>query len=482
MFYASTHFAPTNPFWRDLPGLTSYIARVQSFLQRGQPDNDVLLYFPVYDHWQRADDPAFQLSIHNPEQWFYNLPVHAAAQSMQDRGYTFDYVSDRLLTSLREDGGALQAEGGAYQTIVLPAVEHMPLATLEHLVTLAESGATILVQGALPQAVPGWDALEARRKRLQELRQAIAFGPASGAGIRTAERGEGRFLLGDDLTALLAAADVAREPMVEQGLRFARRQHAQGHHYFVTNLGATPVEGWMPLGTEAASAVLFDPMQDRRGVAAVRDTESGPEVYLRLEPGASRVLRTFTTEIVDGPRWTYLDRGTPHLLEGTWTVEFIDGGPQLPPRYTTERLVSWTAQGGEARRFAGTARYRLPFEAPSANPDAWALDLSRVRESARVYLNGEDLGRAWAHPFTLPVGDALQPGKNVLEIEVTNLMANRIADLDQRGVEWKTFYDINFVGIDYQPFDASDWSPMPSGLLGPVALVPETAFQPDGSI
>lgn len=37
---------------------------------------------------------------------------------------------------------------------------------------------------------------------------------------------------------------------------------------------------------------------------------------------------------------------------------------------------------------------------------------------------------------------------------------------------------INFVGIDYQPFDASAWSPMPSRLLGPVSLIPATAVQP----
>ena len=478
LFYASTHFAPTNPFWRDLPGLTSYITRAQSFLQRGQPDNDVLLYFPVYDHWQRADDPAFQLSIHNPEQWFYNLPMHDAAQAMQAQGYTFDYVSDRLVTALREDGGALHAEGGRYATVVLPAVEHMPLATLEHLIALAESGATVVVQEAMPQAVPGWEERDARRKRLHALREAVAFGPASGTGVRTADVGDGRFLLGADLAVLLDAAGVVREPMADRGLRFARRQHAQGHQYFVSNLGSTPVEGWVPLGTDAASAVLFDPLRDRRGVAAIRDTQSGPEVYLQLEPGASRVLRTFTTASVEGPAWTYLEPGTPQVLDGTWTVAFIDGGPELPADYSATQLTSWTAQGGEAERFAGTARYRLTFEAPAAHPDAWTLDLGRVRESAHVYLNGEDLGRAWAHPFTLPVGDALQPGENVLEVEVTNLMANRIADLDRRGVEWKTFYDINFVGIDYQPFDAANWPPMPSGLLGPVALIPERERPP----
>jgi len=57
-------------------------------------------------------------------------------------------------------------------------------------------------------------------------------------------------------------------------------------------------------------------------------------------------------------------------------------------------------------------------------------------------------------------------------VEVTNVAANRIRDLDQRGVEWKKFYDINFVNIDYETFDASKWKVMPAGLTGQVFITP----------
>ena len=59
-------------------------------------------------------------------------------------------------------------------------------------------------------------------------------------------------------------------------------------------------------------------------------------------------------------------------------------------------------------------------------------------------------------------------------MEVTNVAANRIRDLDRRGVKWRNFYDINFVNINYKPFDASNWPLADSGLLGPVRLVPVT--------
>jgi len=67
---------------------------------------------------------------------------------------------------------------------------------------------------------------------------------------------------------------------------------------------------------------------------------------------------------------------------------------------------------------------------------------------------------------------------NRLEVSVTNLSANRIADLDRRGVPWKKFYNVNMPpklpenrGADGL-FSAAKWEPLPSGLLGPVTLTP----------
>ena len=67
---------------------------------------------------------------------------------------------------------------------------------------------------------------------------------------------------------------------------------------------------------------------------------------------------------------------------------------------------------------------------------------------------------------------ALKPKDNRLEVEVTNVSANRIRDLDRRGVKWKSFNDINMVNLDYKPFDASGWPLADSGLLGPVTVTP----------
>ena len=285
--------------------------------------------------------------------------------------------------------------------------------------------------------------------------------------------GKGRVLVGHDVERLLDAAGVRRERMVDHaGVRFIRRRQAGGRHYFISYSEATPLDGWIPLAVPAAAVAIMDPMSERTGLAQLRTgTDGQAEVYLQLEPGASLILRTFDRPVTGAP-WTSLRPvGAAVELRGNWSVTFLAGGPVLPASFRTDTLVSWTERGDEeAKRFAGTARYSIRFDAPGEG-SAYLLDLGRVAESARVRLNGKELGVLFASPFRVETGPLRRTG-NELEIEVTNLSANRIRDLDVRRVPWKVFEDINFVGIDYKPFDASGWPLKPSGLLGPVRLEP----------
>jgi alpha-L-rhamnosidase len=70
LFYASTNFAPSNSFWCDLPELNGYIARCQSFLQAGRPDNDILLYHPIHELWHSDERKGLllhRMSIHRSQ-------------------------------------------------------------------------------------------------------------------------------------------------------------------------------------------------------------------------------------------------------------------------------------------------------------------------------------------------------------------------------------------------------------------------------
>ncbi len=469
-FYASVNFGPQGGLWHDLPEFNAYVTRCQSMLQSGASDNDVLLYFPVYDAWESPGN----LIIPNP------LPpaFTSAALALWDRGYAFDHVSDRFLTQAKCKAGRVVVPGGAYRVVLVPACRVMPGATLQNLVRLAHEGATILFQGDLPADVPGFGSFDRRRTDFRKLVEGVRFSDKHGESIRRASLGKGAFFAGGDLDALLQAAAVSREPSVDLGLRFVRRADFQGHIYFLANRGQKAVDGFVTLGTSAKSAVLLDPRFEKRsGLAALRQDSSGAtQVYLQLQPGESCVLHTSTKKSVRGPAWSYFESsGKPMALTGSWKVQFVEGGPELPAAFETQELASWTKLGGdEAARFAGTARYTLEFERPNGAADDWLLDLGRLGDSARVKINGCDPGPAWCGPFQVRIGEYLRPGKNILEVEVTNLAANRIADLDRRHVNWKYFYDAN-VAAHRSPgreLDASNWPLRDSGLLGPVRLQP----------
>lgn len=119
----------------------------------------------------------------------------------------------------------------------------------------------------------------------------------------------------------------------------------------------------------------------------------------------------------------------------------------------------------------GTGVYTTTFRLTKQQArQHWMIDLGDVRESARVYLNGRFLGCAWAVPFVLDCRDALRKGTNELRIEVTNLPANRIADLDRKGIKWRKMNEINVVDINYKKTTYENWTPVKSGLNSEVKL------------
>lgn len=469
LFYASTDFVPTDPIWHDFPALNAYITRCQSVLQAGKPANDVLLYWNLSDLWMNRPK-LFQLPIEG--HWLTSEPIAATAQTLWERGFGYDYVSDRQIQAAQAAEGNIRLPGGTYRVIVVPPSRYLPEKTLQTLLALAKAGATVVFVERLPEDVPGLANLTERRKTLHALLDSLTF--ETTAGIRQANVGSGRVVLGNDVTSLLTVAQVPRETLTDHpGLMVVRRTHSGGHHYFLVNQGKDALDDWIEFAAPAQSAVLMEPMSGRVGRAQSRAGKAGSAQFrLQLQPGESLIVRAFTSERVPGADWHYLEaNGEPVPLNGNWSVSFVEGGPNLPGAYRTETLTSWTdREDPETQRFAGTARYTLTFDAPHAAGD-WLLDLGTVRDSARVRLNGQEVGTLIAPPYRLPLGTLKKTG-NVLEIDVTNVAANRIRDLDRRKVEWRLFQEINFVNIDYKPFDASGWAVRPAGLLGPVRLFP----------
>ena len=480
MFYASVHFGPTNSFWPDFAALNQYVTRCQSFLQLGEPDNDVLVYWPIYDSWSQVGRSLLQ-------HYRQTVPreLQDVARTLWEAGYTFDYISDRQLNDVRCDDGALRIGKATYRIVIVPKCHYIPLETFRGLQSLARQGATVVMVDQFPADVPGLAHLDVRRREFRRLVSRLNF---SDKAVCRTLLGHGQFLLGKTLRDMLSMAGVSREPMVEHGLEFVRRSLGDGMCYFIRNSKDRVFDGWVPLRVDAACVAIFDPMCGRAGLAALRRLgKGGNRVYLQLAPGQSCILRTFDREI-EGPLYGYFDTAGPAQEVGeTWTVRFVRGGPDLPPTVQAQKLGSWTDLEGEAVKvFSGTACYTIAFERPGDDADGWLLDLGRVCESARVIVNGKKLGTLISAPFQLTIPADQLKEHNTLRVYVSNLMANRIADLDRRGVNYKKFYNVNFPARRRENrgpdgyFNAAKWPAQESGLIGPVTLTPLDSVVPAG--
>ncbi|MBO4809956.1 MAG: glycosyl hydrolase family 2 [Prevotella sp.] len=429
-FYASIDMSPTNSIWRDAPYFMEYVERCQSFLQWGQPDNDFLVLLPVRDAWKKSTGKMLmQFSIHVMGQL---MPEFRQAILDIDRaGFDCDYISERLLMNTRCEGGMLITQGGTrYKGLIIPGSGEMPEKVKRHIDELKAQGAPIMY---------GIDA---------------------------------------DKMARVAKP----EPMKTQyGLKAIRRKNANGYHYFIANLTPNDIEKRVPLAIDFKGARWYNPLNGNITMADFNEDGIG----VSLRSGESMILQTYD-EPMGGSTiaFTLKNAMTPHVVnaynrfetipvDGPWTLSFIDESPKVNKTYHFDKLQTWEMLDEETRVTMGTGVYATRFKLTKKQlaDGQWHIDLGDVRESACVYINDQFIGCAWSVPFVLDTKGTLKAGWNDLRIEVTNLPANRISDMDRRGVKWRKMEDINVVDINYKKTTYDQWTLMPSGLNSEVKLI-----------
>jgi hypothetical protein len=454
-FYASVNFNDTNPIWEDAPAMFEYISRSQSLLQQGQPDNDVLVYWPVHDSWAKFNkgDPLVQFAIHRLDTWLSGTPFYKTTHHLLKGGYSIDYISDRFLEKINVENGIIQLPGGDYRSIVVPATQNMPLKTLKKLLALRHMGASVVFLGR-PQTVPGFFEYQ---KREQELKTFVKKNINKVYSLK-------------EMEILLNKAGVIKEELSKEGLKFIRRKHRGEKIYYLVNHTPNKIEGLIPLGVQAKEVLILDPLTGKRGKAITKQVGDITKVKLSLPSGLSVFLKTF--DRVSTAKWKYYNpSGESYQVSGNWDFKTIKGGPHNDYSKKINRLTSWTEWDEKMVAFSGTAQYEIEFKRPSEHEGPWLLKLADVRESAKIWLNDQYLGKLWSNPYQLNI-ENLKKGNNILRVQVTNSGSNRIKAKEARGEEWKIFYNTNIVGLDYQPFDASKLDVLDAGLLKAPLLTP----------
>lgn len=455
-FYATCQMNRFNPIWRDADIVNAYITRVQSVAQTTAIDNDMLVYWPVHDFWHDATGFEKQMSVHALD-WFGDQPIGKISRRLYDEGYSFDFISERQLFKL-----APSNETG-YKAIVVPGAEHMKAPTLDRLFRLARNGGyKLFFIGGFPHTVPGWKNVENGEMELRALCDNAPKGVFAG-GFEDAKFG-----------------DVCRKEPFNRaaGLMYTRHKKDGVTYYFIANqLKDEGVNARFIPSAGTKNATVMDPMTG--AIFAADVNEEG--ILVNLPIGHSTIIAVGCEEKAPGRGIAGLKKIVMTPFFGPWKRTPVAGGPEMPPEKVSLHYPEmWGARGSRWPEwgFSGTMRYEHEFEWNNGKAEGLAiLDLGKVVQSAKAYLNGEYVGGAIMAPWKIEFpAEKIREGKNVLWVDVTSDGANRLRWLDtKKPYEWQTFTDINMVDINYnKPFDASRWKQHEYGLRGPVTLLVKT--------
>ena len=523
VFYASTLANHNNTWWRHYPHLARYVQRASSVLRQGIAVNPVGVYLPLADVFAKYGSGGLHIDVELEEHLgteFFN--------ALRRAGYDFDLLNDHALAELAKvDEGKLRVGTGVYSAVVLPGVRFILPESLERLVEFVESGGLVLFLGQVPDAAPGLMEEEARTARVRaaigrllpdgtpEPGRPVAVGKgAAGFAERPADTiRQLRARIHPDFR-ILDAGDHSEEArrLARENVGFLHRRLSDTDCFFVSNISGQPQnlltrfavghrrpQRWNPETGETEEVLPF-----YYALAQFESLEV-TDVQLRLQPFESCFIvfatskeppfvtdtnlraplraekrgdRTVISGLAEENGVYWINRGDPDLrrqfavkgipppvsVEGPWNLTLGEGAS-----IELAQLRSWN-ELPEGKAYSGWAKYETVFEMADAGRDLeWMLDLGVVHETAEVTLNGVNLGVAWKAPRRLPCGSALRAGENQLVVEVANLWIHHVHSLpkpdvsavaETYGIRWGTYGEV-------EPETLA-----PSGLLGPVRLVP----------
>ena len=442
-----------NDTWAEQAGpWVEYLSRASYMLQQGRSVNDVA--------------------------YFYGEGAPAAAPFGEPNrpgvpdGYGYDYVNTEVLlerATVRD--GRIELPGGAsYGLLVLPATTaSMSLPLARKLQALVEQGATVLAPK--PKTTPGLGG-DAGVATIAD----VLWGGTDGRTVTEHRYGKGRMIWGQETGAVLEGLKLQPDyafsrQHADSDIVATHRSDAGTEIYFVANLKPRAEKVEASFRVTGMKPELWYADSGRTAPASYRIEGGRTLVDLGLESHGSVfvVFREKTTvNAVALPETSVKPLAT---LTGPWKLDFAPGGG-APAGTMMSSLASWSESGIEGvKYYSGSATYRRELQAAPAwfrKGSRLLLDLGQVHAMARVKVNGKVLPLLWKAPYVADVSGVLKPGRNTLEIQVTNLWPNRLIGDAQPGAT----HPISFTTFKaYRPESKLS----SSGLLGPVRVMDESA-------
>ncbi|MEX2758256.1 MAG: glycosyl hydrolase, partial [Candidatus Sigynarchaeota archaeon] len=463
-------FGDSNPLWPAMEHLHGYIARLGYLLSCGQPEIHVVVYYPARDFWAKTPDTRRRAEAHD-----------RVVQRLLDLQCDFDFIDDDLLVdpAISVEPGALVIGPMRYGVICLSPTAWISPAARSALSKCARAGVKVLW-------VVANDADQDDQCTIPE-----------GATLVNIDQ------VRDHVPRLVEIQPDS--PELHAWLRVCKRQLSTGALYFITNEHMDRIEAsiifhddGIPLRVDPGSGQI-------ESIPDAERTGKDWEIPVKFHFAGSKVIWFCTDGTVGMQPGLNSDFKPRHpasmQLIGVSTgwkcrilrshvitkagIEIHDysgnnaGGHVSPPGILARSehvmhpssipvpvpLGDWRSKVGD--NFSGEVEYSVEFDCTLAIAGAArVLDLGDVKYVARVILNGKDLGtRSWS-PYSFPLKNVLQKGKNVLQVRVTNTLANQYHSFSLEK-HWSKAQ----LGPYHPKALKFERDSRPSGLFGPVAIM-----------
>lgn len=381
------YFKGKNPEYEYFKKIAEYLERGAKLLSSGRHVADVALLYDAEFKWMSPD----------------GVPMENVAKELYTKHIDYDIVPTDYLEKVSVTDGDIVIGDEKFKALIVPYARFIHEKAKKALEELKNSGAKIIFTDSLPENLDG----EFTVKPLSALASYIKE-------------------LGTDCDIDIAYEDIGKLHYVKDGHDI----------YMLTNEGIDETVTFTLRGDGIKDGcALYDALEDKLYKAVCKDNG----VEITLPPyGSIFVISGLSSDE------TAIKTASEKELAASYRISLkAYDEASFAPYIETEKLFNITGKD-EKPRFSGHMLYETEI---SCEGDEKVLDLGAVGETAKVTLNGVDLGAKIISPYSFDISSAVKKGENALKIEVTNTNVFALRDMFSQ-----------YLRIE------------PSGLLGPVKL------------
>jgi hypothetical protein len=477
------HWDRNQTWWPMVNAYHQYVTRCQYLLQQGRTVADILYLTP------EGSPHVF-------------VPPSTALRgdTLADRkGYNFDGCAPaQLMKAHVENQYVVFPSGARYRVLILPESETMTPALLTKITALINSGATVI--GNPPKRSSSLVGYPLCDEQIKTMVSKIWGSEDLPKAQEIRNYGEGKIIWGEallkqsdhlypqyELTArLLHQLALEEDFSTTAPVRYTHRTSNDWDIYFLSNTSNSKINFEAAFRSVKGSPEIWDAITGKtQQLPNFSVTKTKTLVPIELAPYQSCFI-VFAKENRNKPLAGLHEAKFEELLnlKGPWEVNFDPkwGGPK---KAVFDSLSDWSKNKLEGiKYYSGIAAYHKTFDFKGGNPkEEIYLDLGKVKNLARVTLNGKVLGVLWTAPWRIDISADVKPGKNELTIEIANLWPNRLIGDEKKpddgivGDQWPQWLlngqprtSGRFTFTTTKQYNA-DSPLLESGLLGPVRII-----------